>query len=85
MTLGGQTAAFGLLIAVSACSIQNDVPGFTYPPSTLTGAVEEPVLQPTGDLIVDASKDEETYIRTITLLDGRAYRLRRAVLEPAEP
>ena len=85
MTLGGQTAAFGLLILVSACSIQNDVPGFSYPPSTLTGAEEKPVLQPTGDLIVDAAKDEETYTRTIALLDGRAYRLRQAVSGPAEP
>ena len=84
MTLGGQTAAFGLLIAMSACSIQDDVPDFTYPQSTLTGAEEEPVLEPTSDLIVDASKDEETYTRTIALLDGRADRLRRAVLEPAQ-
>ena len=85
MTLGGQTAALGLLIAVSACSIQDDVPAFTYPPSSLTGAEEKPVLQPTGDLIVDASKDEETYNRSIAELDARAYRLRQAVSEPAEP
>lgn len=85
MTLGAQTAALGLLIAVSACSIQDDVPGFTYPPSTLTGAAEKPVLQPTGDLIIDTSRDEETYSRTIAGLDARAYRLRQAVSEPSEP
>lgn len=85
MTLVGRTAALGLLIAVSACSIQDDVPGFVYPPSSLTGNEEKPVLQPTGDLIVDSAKDEETYTRIITRLDGRAYRLRRSVSDPAEP
>lgn len=86
MTLGAQTAALGLLIVVSACSIQNDVPGFTYPPSTLTGAVtEQPVLQPTADLIVDNSEDTKIYEGTIAQLDGQAYRLRQAVQAPSEP
>ena len=86
MTLSAQIPFLGLLITVSACSIRDDVPEFTYPPSSLTGSVaEKPVLLPTGDLIVDASEDEKTYRQIIALMDGRAYRLRQAVRPASEP
>jgi hypothetical protein len=86
MTLGAQIPALGLLIAVSACSIQRDVPGFTYPPTTLSGAAaEQPVLQPTENLIVDASADEQTYKDTIAQMDARVYRLRLTATTPADP
>ena len=86
MTLSAQIPTFALLITVSACSIQHDVPEFSYPPSTLTGSVaEKPVLQPTRDLIVDSSEDENTYQEIVALLDARAYRLRQAVGTPSEP
>ena len=79
MTLWGHIPALSLLIAASACSIQRDVPGFIYPESTLTGAEAPPVLQPTRDLIVDASQDEATYSDLAARLDWRAYRLRQQV------
>lgn len=84
MTLGAQIPAFALLITVAACSIQDDVPEFTYPPSALTGApVEKPVLKPTADLMTDSSLDEETYRKTIALLAARSARLRQAVGTPS--
>ncbi len=85
MKLGAQIPAVALLITVSACSIQHDVPEFEYPPTTVTGtAAERPVLQPTEDLIIDSSQDEQTYLRTIALLEGRAYKLRQSLPTSSE-